>query len=364
MATINLADVCNTIQQDLVNVVGEGNYGATQRQKTGLLEALVSTENTSSFEQVQVDAGDGKIKQVSIKYLSAASESEVSRSPLDICDSGTPDTFKYDLIKPELYAGIPVTFTTAEMRKWCDLPSADRARIIATKMNPLFVDMNKQLIAAANVAAGNFYGGVAPGKQLPMIYEANGGMPQANPAGEIILLEDMSDLGIVSTPIVVGAGKLSQYTRYQGIGCCNDYGQNIAGTGMFNFYRDQFLGGVTGNADDFLAFAPGAVQFLSWNANKGEFAMDFGDIVRTTIVDPITGIELDLVANYIKCDDLWVFTFEKHFDLFTIPIDVFGEGDDREGVNNLFKYRATCGAGSFCGNGEGENGEGGEQGEG
>lgn len=358
MSTINLADVCNTMRQDLVNLVGD-NYGAVARQKTGFLDAINSTENTSAHpEQLQTDAGDGKIKQVVVRYLNAALESEVVTTPGDICEAGSPDTFNFELVKPTLYAGIPATFTNAEMRKWCDSPSADRAKIILQKMNPLFVNMNKQLIAAGNAAVGGFYDGGLAGKELPMLFQATGGMMQSNPAGEVTLLEDMSDLGIVGTPIVVGAGKLSQYTRYAGIGCCNDYGQEIGSTGMFNFYRDQFLGGVTGNADDFLAFAPGAVQFVSWNANKGEFAVVNGASYETTIIDPITGIELDLDVVYDTCTKTWVFTFGKHFDLFTTPVEVYGEGDPREGVNNLFKYRAVCGAGDFCtapdGEGEGE----------
>jgi hypothetical protein len=357
MATINLSEVCNTIQQDLANIVGE-NYGAAQRQKTGFLDALVSPENTTMTEQIQTDAGDGKIKQVSVRYLSAGLASEVSQEPGDICEAGDEDSFKYELVKPTLYAETKITFSTAEMRKWCDSPAADRARVIATKMNRLFVDINEQLIAAANTNVGTFYNGVAAGKQVPMLFAASGSMVQANPAGEVTVLEDMSDLGIVGTPIVVGAGKLSQYARYANIGCCNEYGQDIASLGALAFYRDQFLGAITGNADDFLAFAPGAVQMIQWNANRGEFAMNLGTIERTTIIDPITGIELDLVVKYIECDDKWTFTFSKWFDLFNIPTDVFGEDDPREGVNNLFKYRAVCGAGSFCdapvGEGEGE----------
>lgn len=355
MATINLADVCNTFQQDITNLVGE-TPSAAQRQKTGLLDAVVSPENTSGqLEQLQTDAGDGKIKQVSVQYLKAAEMSEVNtdEGERSICTAGTPDTFEYALVKPTLYADIAVTFTDAEMRKWCGLPSEDRARIIMTKMNPLFRSINAGLIAKANTLAGNFANGVAPGKQVPMLYTGDG-MTQANPAGEVTILEDMSDLGVLGTPIVVGSGKLSQYTRYAGIGCCNDYGQDISGTGAFNFYRDQFLGSITGNADDFFAFAPNALQFVSWNRYNSEFAIENGASFKTTIIDPVTGIELDLNAKYDDCNERWVFTFSKNYDLFAPPADTFGEGDDREGVNFLFKYRAVCGAGDFCDNGNGE----------
>lgn len=347
MATINLSTVCNTIQQDLANIVGE-NYGAAQRQKTGFLDALMSPENTAFAEQIQTDAGDGKIKQVSVRYLTAGLESEVSDEPTAICTPGTDDTFQFDLVQPSLFNSIKVTFSVSEMRKYCDSPAADRARIIATKMNPLFVAINKQLIAAANSSVGTFFNSVAAGKQVPMLFTGSGAMVQANPAGEVEVLEDMSDLGIVGTPIVVGAGKLSQYARYANIGCCNDYGQDIASLGALAFYRDQFLGGITGNADDFLAFAPGSVQMVQWNGNKGDFAIEDGESYATTIIDPITGIELDLDVIYDKCTKKYIFTFAKTYDLFTIPTEVFDATDPRDGVNYLFKYRAICGAGSFC----------------
>jgi hypothetical protein len=267
---------------------------------------------------------------------------------------------------------VKVTFTHDEMRKWCVEPAAGRAEIILTKLNKLFVAIDKDLVALANAQAGNFFNGVAPGKQIPMFYQ-NGGMPQVNPAGEVILLEDMMDLGIAARPIVVGAGNLSKYARYQGIGCCNDYGQDLSQVGEFSFYRDQFLGGVTGNGNDFLAFAPGAVQFVDWNANRGDFEVIDGASAMGRFTDPITGIELDLDVVWDKCDKVWVFTYTKEYDFFSIPNDIFGDGegegeaDDRQGVNNLFKYRAVCGAGDFCdsGNGEGEGegeGEGGGEG--
>jgi hypothetical protein len=361
-----LADVCNTIQQDLTELIGN-QPTAAGRESVGFLEAVVSPENTASqAEQVQIDAGDGKIKKVIVRYLNAGSEDAVNtdESERDICAFGDADAFNFKEVNVGLYADIAITFTDDQMRRFCDAPAADRARIIATKMNPLFLSMNKQLIAKANTVAGNFYNGVAPGKTVPMLFTSTGGMVQSNPAGEVTILEDMSDLSVVGTPIVVGAGKLSQYARFAGIGCCNDYGQNIAATGGFSFYRDRFLGGVTGNADDFLAFAPGALQFVSWNRYKGDFAVQNGASFKTTIIDPVTGIELDLNAKYDDCNERWVFTFSKNFDLFTMPDDVFGSTDPRDGVNYLFKYRAACGAGDFCGNGEGEGGEGGNGGEG
>jgi len=343
MATIDVADVCNTISQDLANVVG-ANYGATQRQKTGFLDAVISPDNTAAVpEPIQVDAGDGKIKQVIIRYLQAGLESEVVSAAPDICLAGTPDAFQFETVVPELYSGVKITFTNAEMRKWCGSPAEDRSRIVLTKMNALFVHMNKALIAKANAGVGGFYGGVAAGKQVQMLFTPTGGILQSDPAGEVTVLEDMSDLGIAGAPLVVGAGNLSQYVRYAGIGCCNDYGQDISGTGAFNFYRDQFLGGVTGNANDFLAFAPGAVQLAGWNANKGEFAVNDGASMETTVIDPVTGIELDLDVTYDKCDKVWVFTFSKTYDLFITPSAVFQEDDPREGVNNLFKYRALAG---------------------
>ncbi len=360
MSTVNIEDVCNNIGISLARIVGESNDLGKLRQRTGFLDSLVSQENTSAHpEQIPVDSGDGKIKQVNVRYLPADNGDAVFTEAADICEPVATDDYLFKPVTPTKLIGTQVTFTHEQMRKWCVSPAEGRAEIILTKLNKMFVGMNNELIALANAAAGNFYNGVAPGKQVPLFYQ-NGGMPQVNPAGEVILLEDMMDLGISARPIVVGAGNLSKYARYQGIGCCNDYGQDVSQVGEFSLYRDQFLGGVTGDANDFLAYAPGALQLVQWNANRGEFAQVDGASAMTTMIDPFTGIEMDLDIIWDKCQKLWVFTFSKTYDLFTIPDDIYGDGegegeaDDRQGVNNLFKYRAVCGAGDFCGEGEGE----------
>jgi hypothetical protein len=187
---------------------------------------------------------------------------------------------------------------------------------------------------------GGFYNGVAAGKSIQLL---NSTTPvSANPLGANEMMNDFIQLGATGKPIVAGLGKLNQYTRLAGIGCCNQYGQDIANlNGELDYFWDNDVAGITGNADDFLAWAPGAVQLVTFNEYKGEFAVTDSDLFMGTIVDPVTGLELDMKMYFDKCDEFWKLAMWLNFNAFVLPLDMYKEGDLREGTNNLFRYRAT-----------------------
>lgn len=340
--TMNLSELCLALQQDLMDLAGN-NYPAFRRQDHGLLSAAVSDINTAGVVPPKLaTTRDGKNHKMVVQYWQPGLESDTSDEAANVCtEEGITETKLFDEITISHFRRSPViTFTKAEMRDFCDSTSAFRAQVISKNMDAFMQMINKDLIAIYNTGVGKFYNDVAAGKNLPLLIA---GPPEyAYAKGESVLMEDYRDVGGTGTPIVVGAGKLATYSNYQKIGCCNQYGQDITQLGQYRYFRDHSVGGVTGNADDFFMFAPGAIQFVSYNTNVGEFAMADERSIEGTIVDPITGLTLDFELNYDRCDKVFKMMFFLNFDLYMLPNDMFPTGDARELVNYSFRYRATA----------------------
>jgi hypothetical protein len=95
----------------------------------------------------------------------------------------------------------------------------------------------------------------------------------------------------------------------------------------------------------FYALEPGAVQFLHTCKNKAEFAIKSETVQEGTIIDPISGLELDLKAVYSPCanngDGSWNIAVSLNFDIFQVPSDAYATGDYLNGVNGLFRFKAV-----------------------
>lgn len=338
---IELEDFCNTMQQDLADLAGD-NYGATRREATGLLSAATSPANKAGYtEPTFVDSGDGKLKQALLEWIQPSAVSETLTSMQDICSAGTEEAKQRELRTLTGFASTPVkAFSNAELRKYCESPSEHRAMIANSLMSALFRKINQVCITQYLAGVGGFIGGVAAGKSVQML-DGSGAIVQADPNGEFTILEDFADLGASGRPLVVGAGFLSQYVRLQGIGCCNDYGQDIGQVGQFDFYRDRDVDVIAAGTNNILAFAPGSVQFVNWVQNKGEFRQVMPDWAESSIIDPVTGIEIDMEIRYDQCDKAWKMVFYSHFDLYTLPLTMFKVADERDGTNNALHYIAT-----------------------
>lgn len=340
---IDLKDFCSTLQQDLSDLVG-ANLPAYKREQTGLLDALVSSENTSAHpDPVMVTAGNGKKKRVIVEYLQPGLESETSNVKGDVCaDAEVSEEYNHDIVTVEQYRRSPILeFTKEQMRTFCQSPSEHRAAVVSTKMNALFKALNKDIATQFALNVGGFYGGAASGKNVPLL-ASDGVQESAYMRGEVDILEDMADLSVDSRPILCGSGVLSRYARYANIGCCNQYGTDISALGdSFGFYRDVDIDAVVGSANNIFGFAPGAVQFLEWNENEGEFEMEDVRSIESTIVDPVTGITLDFEMHYNRCTKVYQMFFAKNWELYFMPDAAYKTGDPRHGTNNAFHYVGT-----------------------
>lgn len=340
---IELEDFCQTVQQDLVDLAGS-NYPAMKREPTGLLDAVRSESNRSGFSQNYItDGGDGKLKQVLIEWIKPIPVSTTVTTMQDICEAGTEEPVFRDVKTLTGFASTRVIeFSDAELRKLCDAPSEHRAKVISAHMSGLFRKVNQICIAKYNTGVGGFIGGVAAGKNVEFLHY-DGITEAAKPDGEIVMMEDMQNLGVTGKPLVVGSGIISRYSKLAQIGCCNDYGQDVSDlSGAYDFYRDRDVDIVLGTSENVFAFAPGAVQLATYNMFRGDFRKVVPNVyVHDTITDPVQGITVDVKMKYDDCAHVWRMAYFLHFDLFLLTNDMFYNADERDGVNYAFKYKAV-----------------------
>lgn len=342
---IELAKLCNTVQQRL-RVLAGSNYPALKREPTGMLDAVNSPQNRAGFEQRYLtDGGDGKKKTVVIEWAQPVPVSTTVTTEQDVCAGGVEEPRFLDTVELTAYAGTRVMlFTEDELREYCEQPSEIQTMRIAQHMSGLLRKINQILIAKYAAGVGGFLNGEAPGEELELLhYDADGQTEVAKPDGEIELLEDMADMGVSGRPIVVGSGIISRYSRLANIGCCNDFGQNIQQlSAAYDFYRDRDVDIVMDGDENIIAFAPGAVQMATYNKFRGQFKKIVPELfAHTTIVDPVTGIEFDMLWKYDDCNFLWRLHIGLHFDLFQLPLTMFKDADERDGINYSFLYKGV-----------------------
>jgi hypothetical protein len=110
--------------------------------------------------------------------------------------------------------------------------------------------------------------------------------------------------------------------------------------GDFDYFTDRFAGTILGDADEFIGIVPGAIQMLTYNKYKGSYKKESPSFSKGTIVDPYTGLELDMRWKYDDCEEKYILTFGLWYNLFFLPANAFAVGDGLVGVNYSLNYKA------------------------
>lgn len=324
--------LCEKIQSSLIELYGS-NAPSLKRSRTGFLDALVSGVNTAGFSKVPIDQGNGKIRQVRIKYIKRACVEETTTNPFDCTTDQTPEPYEQNVAITHFVRTQGLKFNASDMRLLCETGADYRAGQINAQINALMVALDRQLITLQSATFGkNPTTGLNTAKTYNMLIG-----PQKTPIyiGESDLMEDSENMESGQKPIVVGAGNLAAYVRQVGIGCCNDAGIDLSQAGNLNYFRDQNVESILG-ANHFIGMIPGYTQLLTWNENVGEFAMEDTTFSNKTIVDPVTGLMIDMNWTYDVCTKFWQVQLGLHYELYHIPDDAFKACDVLTGVNFTF----------------------------
>lgn len=336
--------ICEKVQQSLNQILG-GKAPSVLRTPVGYLDALISVQNTAGVEKVAVDAGNGKKKQVRIKFIQRGIASDITTDGDGDCTVDVEKEPFDDTVEVTKFIGTKwLGFDQTQMRKLCESDSVFMESVVRAEIDILSVELNKALLAEQALNFGNALGGsnaVIPVnlletvKKSPLYY------------GESVIMETFEDLGVMQRPIVVGAGNLSHYVRQVGIGCCNDAGINLSQAGNMDFFRDRFVQSVIGQ-NRFIGLIPGYVQLLTWNKYVGEYRQETPSFSHTTIVDPITGLTFDMKWKYDDCTEKWVMRLSLNYELFFIPSNSFNAADELSGMNGSLNFRADADESCYC----------------
>lgn len=332
--------ICANIQTSLNDLMGV-NSPEAKRTPVGYLQAITSPTNTAGLNVIPIDPGTGKKKKVTVEYAQRGLESDVQDTYNNGCNRDiSKEPISEDVEITEVLSLKGLTFSEDEMRKLCEPDQTWIARQINAHLDPFMVSLNKKLITMQSLNFGNFADGTNTVKSRQLLVNSD-----KSPFyyGENQILNDFEDIDATGRPMLIGSGKLRDYTRLVNIGCCNAQGIDNGQAGDFDFYNDRHVGNILGDPDNFIGLMPGNVQLLTWNKYKGAYRKaNNGNYAKTTIIDPLTGIELDMRWKYDDCDEVWILTFSLWYNLWFLPTDAFAATDALEGVNYSLNYKATA----------------------
>jgi hypothetical protein len=318
------------IRESLVNYVKQAPH--LMRTPVGFLESLISSYNTTGVEKIPVPK-NGKKRQILLRYMQRATEDVMRDTEGASCDG---ETYTEPLEKSIDVTGYVETqwneLDDMEMRKLIENKSDWRDKTIMGSIDAFMRYLNKKLIAVQASKFGQFNPAQTPNElAVTLLKASDNGM---NHQGELDILNAFEDIGFSGDPIVVGSGNLRDYSKLAKIGCCNAVtGVDNTQLGRMRYYNDRFVAGITGT-DHFIGMAPGYVQFVNWPRYKGEWqSIVNGVYMKTTIVDPITGLELDMHVRYDDCKGKWVWKLSMDYELVHLPDNAFNAYDELNGVN-------------------------------
>lgn len=351
---------CPLAQTTLERVARE-NTGYLTRQRVGFLESLLSPANRFGFEQISVNNGNGGFRTVGINYIQAASPATIGTSKPLICTAPTNEQQPFaQLIDPSTmtkrYTSVMV-FNEDQMAKLCD-PTQDeyRATVMMAQFNALITEIDEALITAALPLIGNPYNtGAGPYTYVPPVAPINAPILNASdlsanrPGWIQAVNQRLLRMRISRTPIVVGLGDagINLYMQLINEGCCNLAGIDLsASNGQAYFFQDQLMDVVAGN-NQFLVYAPGAFQYVYFN----EYSTEQGYNPRNksvnnyyeqdTIIDPFSGLEVDMKMIYDTCTESYKMTLGTSFLLYALPATMYLNSDPMFGVRNSLRFTAT-----------------------
>lgn len=333
--------ICPDIQVTLAELMGP-NAPEKKRTPVGYLQAVTSDTNRAGLNVIPIDSQNGKKHNVQVTYAQRGISTDIQYTDNNACTAEISKVPYEDIITIEdVISTKGITFSEDQMRRLCEADKTWIARIIAAELDILSVSLDKMLITKQLANFGNFHDGTKTvhSRQLLNVIAANNKVP--NYYGEAQIMNDFADINFTGRPILIGNGKLREYVRLADVGCCNANGIDNGQAGNFDYYDDRYVAGVTGNADNFIALAPGNVQLLTYNKYKDSYRKNNDSFIKTTMVDPATGIEYDMIWQYDSCEEQWVLVIKLYYNMFFLPSNAFNAADELSGVNYSQFYRAT-----------------------
>lgn len=325
-------------------------------EQMGMTGALISPQNTTGFEAIEVNMFPGKGRpqanskpKIEIEYESPACD-EANTTMSGLCDDQPVDgdTLGYLEVTVDEVSSLGGQFDKEAFERICEQPDERLAKQIRKKARDVVRKMNKTLIAKAYSVMGLYpsdgassVGGTA--KSINIL-NADGFI---NPAGMAVVKSQFRRMHTDRLPIVVGGDILATWedTRVMGGLGANAVGAQTGvqqgGVSLFlDYHLDPVIQGLETDTDShLLSWVPGTLRLLEWAKYKGPWEeLGKEDYTETTL--NIDGIAFDYSLYYDNCDHVWKYVVSKTYDLFWIPDAVY---QPCWTFNHKLHFKAACG---------------------
>lgn len=345
---------CISLQEDLLKYFGKSNTPAAANVPTGTTDALRSAQNTSGFTQIPTASSEGKARptgasnrKIQLRYVATDCD-EDGMDEIGECnlgDSASP-LYKTSDFTVGLRHSWGFDLSETDFRDICESKEQGYADFFMAKYAHAKAGLNKKLIAPIAALMGNYPLTGVDSKLTPIevpVVDANGVF---NPTGLALVQATYLQMERSETPIIVGAGKLDFAAAARAYSALNNSGIDASKLAL-NYFRDAAVNASYGDGtDNILTWMPGAIQFLEWFDNVGDFdksimhTVNGREVVKestTTIITP-DGIKWDMYYSY-DCRT-HKYRFQKWFDVASIPSDAFGACQD---YNYALRFKLACG---------------------
>lgn len=323
---------------------------------------MLNDGNNASTEIKGYDRGDGHQVDVRVRYLqrSTVSDTLTSRD----CAQGAHQPYRETTATINGFRQITIGLDLAEVRKYCS-DASDMVRVgspasnvmrehlkrVLIALNGLRVGMNRDLLTTM---ANNFSpkpGAPATAKDVVLLGKhATGSNETQSPilSGWNEVMQDYDAAELLDTPYVVGFGNFNRFNTAQNFSCCNADGFDPSRlSNNYRYYKDLSAEGIWG-ANHFGVFAPGVVQLITFNENRGEYAGSHGASEYGVIPDPtIPNLFWDFQLDFDTCNKKYNLIVSLKYGLWTVPSDSYKASDSNYyggSVYGAFRYRATQGS--------------------
>ena len=348
-----------------------------------LFPYLLTDTNMASgqfdLEQVKIDwqaklATGKKGLVATVRWMPALQMDQVDGGnglPCDFADSveASYEDFAYQIDKKKTSKKIKIDNAVVRcIQEDKDEYNADSlANLLRATVSSLARDVESTVYDVANGYIGQFpdrFNGTvdtSPGKPLNLFRDPANAYNQINEVEESNMKMDIKQAGIPEW-VIFGGTRAQHYADLKNIsGLNSNTGYDPSMLETFNtsrfFFDDYIQDGVknTGRPavpqNPMLVYRPGALQFISTARNAAsDYALMTDQYIRTTMVDPIFGLEWDLYITLEPCGTelAWYAYFELHWTVIGYPNCPWQDDPKRQGVTDLLLYDVQCGDTEVC----------------
>lgn len=361
---------CPALLRSIESIAGE-NAPSRKLHVAGFLAMTFCCQNSSVSPINDGFSADGQQKTLTVSYSQRPVLAQVQDE--DDCDvNNIPTKSEWDLgaMRHKQYSFFVSDDTIS---RYCsEYASSVGAGNPATSMmrehydrllegcNILLRAINQDLVTLASTQFGeNVVTGSAAARTINIAQTPTLDLD----AGIIQLLQDFQENEICGNPCIVGGGLISAWEKTLALACCNNAGLDWSRIGIPRIFFDKDTQTIWG-ANQFGAFAPGSVKFISRNKYVGPYAGMKGTSMFFTIALPVqefgcapdclNDLVFDVQMKYIDCPTSvdvqdsavvvnrgWQFIISKEYSLWVQPDTAYAATDPLVDTNGALRYVLT-----------------------